>query len=95
MMIGSGVDTIMAHSWYGMMNNMQTHLTVTQGDCTPVTMGKNGEMEDGEESFVYLVYRCTLVSQIFCSAVTCSFQTNCFCSTHKDKITNLLTTATR
>ena len=48
MMIGSGVDTIMAHSWYGMMNNMQTHLTVTQGDCTPVTMGINGEMDDGE-----------------------------------------------
>ena len=47
-MIGSGMDTIRAHSWYGSSaTGEQTSFTVTEGDCTPVTMGIIGMDDQG------------------------------------------------
>lgn len=47
MTIGSGMDTIKAHSWSRMENGIMTSLTVTEGDCTPVTMSRVGMEADG------------------------------------------------
>lgn len=49
--IGSGADTIKAHSWHGMKNHLMISYTVTEGDCTPVTMSVIGDLEDGMYNF--------------------------------------------
>ena len=47
MMIGSGKDTIRAQSWNGVRNMLQASVTVTDADCTPVTMVIAGTDGDG------------------------------------------------
>lgn len=47
MNIGSGSDTIKAHSWFRTENDLMISFTVTEGDCTPVTVSIVGTQEDG------------------------------------------------
>lgn len=47
-MVGSGPDTLKAHVWTGMMGNTTMSYTLTEGDCTPVSLQEIGQMEDGE-----------------------------------------------
>merc|ERR550539_611842 len=52
--IGSGNNTIKAHNWHGMMNGMEMSMSVTESDCTPVSMNVRGDIDGTKFNSGYL-----------------------------------------